>query len=449
MVLDKLGDSLRATLQKITGVGLVDEKIINELVKDIQRALLQSDTNVKLVFDLAKNIKERARQKAPAGITQREYLINIVYEEMVKFLGKETREIVISKKPTTIMLVGLFGSGKTTTCGKLARYYKKRGLKVAMIQTDTWRPAAFEQLKQLASDVGVDFYGEKNEKDPAVIYEKYSSKLKEYDLVLVDTAGRDALSDELIEELTSIHSVVGADEKLLVLSADIGQAAQKQAQMFHDTCAVTGVVVTKLEGTAKGGGALSACAVTGAPIMFIGIGEKTEDLEVFHPKRFVGRLLGMGDLETLLEKARDAISEDSAKDMTEKFMSGDFNLNDLYEQMSSMKKMGSLGKLMEMIPGMGSLKLPKDMIDVQEEKLEKWKFSMDSMTEEEKEHPDLFNSSRIERVSSGSGVPVREVRGLLKQFRQSKKMMKMFKGEKDPSALMKKMKGKLPKGFGG
>jgi len=304
MVLDKLGDSLRATLAKITGVGRVDEKLVNELVKDIQRALLQSDTNVTLVFGLGKKIKERAKTPAPAGITQKEFLINIVYEELTEFLGKEVREISIDKKPLKIMLVGLFGSGKTTTCGKLAKYYKKRGLKVAVIQTDTWRPAAFEQLQQLAKDIGVDFFGEKSEKDPAVIYHKYEAELLKYDLVIVDTAGRDALSDELVSELTGIHNLVNADEKLLIISADIGQAAQKQAQMFHDTCGVTGVVVTKLEGTAKGGGALSACAVTGAPIMFIGVGEKSDDLEVFYPKRFVGRLLEWEILKRYWKKRR-------------------------------------------------------------------------------------------------------------------------------------------------
>ena len=449
MVLEKLGNSLRETLKKITGTGLVDEKLINELVKDIQRALLQSDTNVQLVFSLGKKIKERAKKPAPTGITQREFLINIVYEELVTFLGSDAKEISLEKTPKTIMLVGLFGSGKTTTCGKLSKYYKKRGLKVAVIQTDTWRPAAYEQLKTLASDIGVDFYGSKIEKDPAKIYHKFKTELTKYDVVIVDTAGRDALSDELISELTSIHKLVNADEKILVISADIGQSAQKQAQMFHDTCGVTGVIVTKLEGTAKGGGALSACAVTGAPIMFIGVGEKVDDLESFHPKRFVGKLLGMGDLEGLLEKAKEAFSQEQAQDMTDRFMSGDFNLNDLYQQMSSMKKMGSLGKIMEMIPGMGSLKLPKEMIDVQEGKLQKWKFAMDSMTAKEREEPSLFNSSRIDRVAAGAGISVRDVRDLLKQYRQSKKMMKMFKGEKDPSQLMKKFKGKLPSGFGG
>ncbi|MBT4539811.1 signal recognition particle protein Srp19, partial [Candidatus Woesearchaeota archaeon] len=221
-----------------------------------------------------------------------------------------------------------------------------------------------------------------------------------------------------------------------------------QAQAFHDTCRVSGVVVTKLEGTAKGGGALSACAVTDAPIVFIGVGEKVEDLEQFHPQRFVGRLLGMGDIESLLEKAKEVITEDKAKDMQEKFMKGNFNLVDLYEQMKAMKKMGSFGKIMEMIPGMGALKMPKDMLKVQEGKLEKWKFAMDSMTKNELEEPGVISAERIDRIASGSGLSISDIRELLKQHRQSKKMMKMFKGEGDMKKLMKKMGGKMPKGFG-
>ncbi len=449
MVLEKLGDSLKNTLSKISKSLFVDEKLINELVKDIQRALLQSDTNVQLVFDLSKKIKERTSEETPAGITKREQLIKIVYEELTNFLGKEAHEIKVTKKPMQIMLVGLFGSGKTTTAGKLAKFYKKRGYKVAVMQTDTWRPAAYDQLEQLAKDVGVDFLGIKKEKDPVNIYLAFEKKLKDYDVVIVDTAGRDALSDELISELNHLHQAVQADEKLLVISADLGQAAQKQAQAFHDTCGVTGVIVTKLEGTAKGGGALSACAVTKAPIVFIGIGEKQDDLELFHPQRFVGRLIGMGDLESLLEKAREVITEENAKDMQEKFMKGDFNLIDLYQQMQSLKKMGSFGKLMEMIPGMGSLKMPKEMLDVQEGKLEKWRHAMDSMTKEELEEPEMISAERIDRIAAGSGLNVGEVRELLKQHRQSKKLMKMFKGEGDINKMMKRMGGKLPKGFGG
>jgi len=448
MVLEKLGSSLKDTLAKITKSVFVDEKLINELVKDIQRALLQSDTNVKLVFELSKNIKEKAKEKTPPGITKREQLINIVYEELTNFLGKEAHEIKISKKPTQMMMVGLFGSGKTTTTGKLAKYYKKRGYKVAVMQTDTWRPAAYHQLEQLAESVGVDFFGIKDEKDPVKIYSNFQDKLSGYDVVIVDTAGRDALSEDLIEELNKLNNLVNADERLLVISGDIGQAAEKQAQAFHDTCKVSSVIVTKLEGTAKGGGALSACSVTNAPISFIGVGEKIDDLEVFHPQRFVGRLIGMGDLESLLEKAKEVISEDKAKDMQEKFLKGDFNLVDLYDQMSAMKKMGSFKKIMGMIPGMGGLNLPKEALDVQETKLKKWKFAMDSMTKEELEDPDIISADRIDRISKGSYLSVGDVRELLKQYRQSKKMMKMFKGEKDMSKLMKRMGGKMPKGLG-
>ncbi len=448
MVLEKLGDSLKNTLGKIAKSVFVDEKLINELVKDIQRALLQSDTNVQLVFDLSKRIKERAKEKTQPGITKKEQLVKIVYEELTNFLGKEVSEIKIEKRPTQIMLVGLFGSGKTTTTGKLAKFYKKRGLKVAVMQTDTWRPAAYDQLEQLARDVGVDFFGIKKEKDPVNIYMAFEDKIKDYDIVIVDTAGRDALSDDLIEELNQINSTVKADERLLVISADIGQAAQKQAQAFHDTCNVTGVIVTKIEGTAKGGGALSACAVTHAPIKFIGVGEKVDDLELFHPERFVGRLIGFGDLESLLEKAKEVVSEEDAKEMQEKFLKGDFNLIDLYNQMKSLKKMGSFKKIMGMIPGMSNMNLPKEMLDVQEGKLEKWKFAMDSMTKEELEEPDQIGADRIDRIASGSGISVREIRELLKQHRQSKKMMKMFKGEKDMGKMMKKMKGKMPQGMG-
>ena len=234
----------------------------------------------------------------------------------------------------------------------------------------------------------------------------------------------------------------------MVISADIGQSAQKQAQAFHDACKVSGVIITKLEGTAKGGGALSACAVTKAPIVFIGVGEKIDDLELFHPQRFVGRLIGMGDIESLLEKAQEVISEDDAKDMQDKFLKGEFNLVDLYQQMKALKSMGSFGKLMEMIPGMSSMKLPKEALQVQEEKLKKWKFAMDSMTKAELEDPDIIGADRMDRIAAGSGLSISEIRELLKQYRQSKKMMKMFKGEQDMGKLMKKMGGKLPKSMG-
>jgi len=442
MVLDKLGDSLKNTLQKIAKAVFVDESLVNELVKEIQRALLQSDVNVKLVFELSKEIKDRVlKEETPAGLTKKEYLIKVVYDELVKFLGEEQHVIKIAKKPTKLMLVGLFGSGKTTSIGKLGKFFQKRGHKVALMSTDTWRPAAYTQLQQLGSRINVPVFGNAKEKDPVKIYKEFEKELSKFDVVIFDTAGRDALSDELIEELNRINKVIQPDETLLTISADIGQAAERQAQAFHDTCKVTGVIITKLDGTAKGGGALTACSVTQAPVKFIGVGEKINDLELFDPKRFVGKLLGMGDLEGLLEKAKDAITEEEAQDLGKKFLKGKFNLIDLYQQMEAMSKMGPIGKVMEMIPGMGNLKLPKDMLKVQEGKLKKWRYVMNSMTKEELEDPDIISTTRIDRIAKGAGCSAKDVRELLKQHRQSKKMVKMFKGgsPRDMQKMMKKM----------
>lgn len=452
MVLDKLSTSLKNTLSKIAKSMFIDEKLIDELVKDIQRALLASDVNVKLVFDLSKNIKDRAlKEKPPSGVTQKEYLVKIVYEELVKFMGGEGAKIEINKKPFKIMMVGLFGSGKTTSIGKLAKYYTKRGYKVCALGLDVYRPAAMDQLEQICKQINIPVFIDKKEKNSLKIYKNFEKELNQFDLIIVDTSGRDALSKDLIKEIEDLNKTIKPDEKLLVISADIGQAAQTQAKAFHDACDITGVIVTKLDGTAKGGGALSACAVSGAQIKFIGLGEKVDDLETFNPQGFVSRILGMGDLEALLEKTKEAMTEDEAKDMSKKLLKGEFNFLDLYDQMEKMNSMGSLSKLIELIPGLSNAAIPKDMLDVQEDKMKSWKYALQSMTKKELEDPDLIDSSRIQRISKGSGVSVEDIRGLLKQYRQSKKVMKMMKGmgnEQDVNKLIKKFKGKMPKGFG-
>lgn len=448
MVLDKLGGSLKNTLKKLTGSYAVDEKVINEIVKDIQRALLQADVNVRLVLELTKKIKERSlNEKLVLGITKKEQIINIVYETLVEFLGGKGNRINIKKQPFKIMLVGLFGNGKTTTAGKLANYYKKRGNSVALLSTDTWRPAAFEQLRQLGKQIDVPAFGNPAIKDPIEIYNNYEDEIKKHDIIIIDTAGRDALNDELIDELNSINKKVQPDETLLVMGADVGQAAKTQAEKFNETCDVTGVIITKLDGTAKGGGALSACSITQAPVKFIGVGEKIDDIEEFKAEGFVGRLLGMGDLEALLEKAKFAIKEEDAEEMKDKMLKGEFNLLDLSQQMESMNKMGSLKKIMGMIPGMGALGLDDSILNVSQDKMKNWKFLMNSMTQEELENPDILSGTRIKRIANGSGLDESELRALIKQYKQSKKMMKMMKGnmsEKGMQKMMQKMQsGKL------
>ena len=443
MVLEKLGSSLKETLSKIAKSVFVDERLIDELVKDIQRALLHSDVNVKLVFELSKTIKERAlKEKSNSAISQKENLVKIVYEELIKFLGGEGHKFEIKKKPFKIMLVGLFGNGKTTSAAKIGKYFSNRGNKVAVMQTDTWRPAAYHQLETLAKENQITFFGDKEIKSPLEIYKNFESKLEKYDIVIIDTAGRDALSGDLIKEIEELSEKIKPEEVLLVIAADVGQTAQKQAEQFHKSCGITGVVITKLDGTAKGGGALAASSATNAPIKFIGVGEKVDDIEEFNPKGFVGRILGMGDLEALLEKTKLAINEDKAEDLGKKFLKGDFNFLDLYEQLQTMSKMGPLNKIIDLIPGFGNMNIPKEMLNVQDDKLKKWKHIMQSMTKRELEDPELIDRNRIERIGQGAGVDIKDVRELLKQYRQSKKVMKMMKGQ-DPEKLMKKFAGKI------
>ncbi len=444
MVLDKLGESLRSAISRIKQAIFVDEKLLNTIVKELQKALIQSDVNVKLVFEISNNIKKRFKEEKPIpGLSQKDLVIKILYEELANLLGGEPRPLEINKKPFKIFLVGLFGSGKTTTAAKLANYFSKRGYKVALVQTDTWRPAAYEQLKQLGERIKVPVFGNPSEKDPLKIYKSFESQLNEFDIIIVDTAGRDALSDDLIEELNNLYKNIQPDEVLLVLSADIGQTAEKQATKFHEAANITGVIITKLDGTAKGGGALSACAVTNAKVMFVGTGEKINDFEQFDPKGFVGRLLGLGDLNALLEKAKEAIAEEEAKDLSDKFLKGEFNLIDLYKQIESVKKMGPLNKVLSLVPGLGSLNVPKEMLEMQDAKLDKWRHIFNSMTKQELEDPSVIDLSRMERIAKGAGVSVSDVREILKYYKQSKKVIKMFKGKstKQLEKMAKKLGG--------
>jgi len=431
MVLDDLGDSLKGTLKKIANAVHIDSKLVKEVVRDIQRALLQADINVKLVLELSKKIEKRAlEEKPPAGMSNREHVIRIVYEELVEILG-DSRELAIKKQ--VIMMVGLYGQGKTTTCGKLAKYFKKKGLRPALIAGDVHRPAAYEQLKQISEQVKVPFYGDKSEKDAIkVVNQGIKNFKKTSDVIIVDTSGRHKLEDDLIDEMKDIFKATKPDEKLLVIDAATGQQAGPQAKAFNDAVDITGIVLTKLDGTAKGGGALSAAAEVGAPIVFIGTGEHSSDFEKFEPTGFISRLLGMGDIKSLLEKAEESLKGKDAEKTARRIMSGKFTLHDMYDQMDMLSGMGSLKKVAEMLPGgfPGKGKIKNEDMDDTEGKLKKFRIIMDSMTEEEMSNPTIIRASRIKRIARGAGVENKNVKELLKYYNMTKKMMKGFSGNR-------------------
>ena len=439
MVLDALGDALRNTLRKIAGASHISPELIKELVKDIQRALIQSDVNVRLALELSKIIESRAlEEKAPAGMTGREHVVRIVHQELVKAIG-ESRSLKLG--PQKIMLVGLYGQGKTTTTGKLGKHFKKKGLNLGLIAADVHRPAAFDQLSQIGEQVQVPVFGSSDNKDAGKVVKEGLEELKELDVVIVDTAGRHALDEELISEMKSISKIVKPDEILLVMDATVGQQAGPQAQAFHDAVGVSGVILTKLDGSAKGGGALSAVAVTKAPIVFVGTGESLDSLETLDPDRFISRLLGMGDLQTLLERAEEVLDAESAEDTARKMLSGKFTLIDMREQMEALTKMGPLSKVMEMVPGMSGM-MKKGQMDETQDRLEKFKVLMSSMTKEELENPKIIKRSRINRIAKGSGSDPQEIRELLKHYNQSRKMMSNLGGNRRMQQRMMKQFGK-------
>ena len=440
MVLENLKESLRGTVQKIASAVSVDSKLIKEVVRDIQRALLQADVNVKLVLELSKNIERRALQeKPPAGMSAREHIIRIVYDELVKILGTGK---TLPLKKQVILMVGLYGQGKTTTCGKLARYFKRKGLRPALIAGDVHRPAAYDQLKQIAEKAEVPFYGDKDAKDAVEVVKKGVEHFKRSaDVIIVDTAGRHKLEEDLINEIKDIEREINADEKILVIDATIGQQARDQAKAFHDAVGITGIILTKMDGTAKGGGALSASAEVGAPIVFIGTGEHLSDLEPFDPKGFVSRLLGMGDIRALLEKAEEAMKEKEAEEAIERIVSGKFTLKDMYQQIEMMKGMGPLQKLSELLPFGFSGKVKDVDMEKTQDKLRKFKYIMDSMTEEELENPEIIKGSRIRRIARGAGVESKDVKELLKYYHLTKRTMKGFaSNRKLRKSLMKQLR---------
>ena len=443
-MLDNLSQSLKETIRKITKASYIDKDIVEDLVRDIQRALLKSDVNVQLALEISRKVQERAlNEKPPEGMSPRNYVIKIIYEELVSLLGKEKE---IKLRPQKIMLVGLYGHGKTTTAGKIGRFFQRKGLPVHLVACDVHRPAASEQLEQIGKQLNIPVFSIKGEKDARRIVKEYLKEMKNDEVVIFDTSGRHDLEQDLIQELKDLKDLIKPDEVFLVLDATIGQLAGREAKAFKDAVNITGVILTKLDGTAKGGGALSAVAATGAPIAFIGTGEHLEDLEIFDPKRFISRILGLGDLQTLLETAKEMeIDEKKAEETAEKLMSGKFNLKDMYDIWEQMARPGILQKIFNSIPSFtlpGSEKIDNSFMEQSEQKLNKYRVILDSMTYEELENPEIIKGTRIERIARGSGSKPEDVRQLLKEFNNMVKAMKNMKGNRKMLRLMKRQFGK-------
>ena len=419
MVLDALGKSLRGVLQKIARGSAVDEALLSEVVRDIQRALLQADVNVQLTLELTQRVRRRAtEEKPPAGASLRDFLIRIIYEEIRGILGKDR---AFEVNPKRILLAGLFGQGKTTTAGKLARYFQKRGVRVALVAADVHRPAAIDQLEQLAQKVGCEFYANRSEPRAELIVQEALGRFPPHLALIVDTAGRSGIDADLIAELKRVRAAAQPEEVLLVLDAAMGQAAGRSAEAFHKAVGLTGVILTKLDGSAKGGGALSAVAVSGAPILFIGTGEHLEELERFEPTRFVSRLLGMGDIQTLLERIEELSNKEAAEQASKNLIAGRFSLRDMRTQLDSLGEMGPFAKLISMFPSLGPAKVDPATLDATQSRLRRFRTILDSMTGEELDNPHLLKADRIHRIARGSGQKTTEVRALLKQYETTKK----------------------------
>ena len=458
-MLEKLGAVLKRATDKIANAIFLDKNVVDSIVKDLQRALIEADVNIQLVKELSDKLKKIAYDERIKGVEKKEHLIKVLHDELLNILGEKKELILSVNKQNRIMFIGLYGAGKTTTISKLGNYYAKRGKKVALVGLDVHRPAASEQLKQLAEKHKLNYFVADNpseEKDPLKLWKKFEPKLKGYDLVLIDTAGRHTLDKELTVELAALNKQISPTEKILVMPADIGQAAKQQAEEFHKSVNISGVIITRMDSTAKGGGALTACAEVKAPVLFITTGEKVNDIELFNPESFLSRLLGMGDLESLIEKVR-LVTEDSTKqkEMQKRLEEGKLNLEDVIEQVKSMNSLGGFEKIKNMIPGFSNIesKIPENALESQEEKIKKWEHIVKSMTKEEKANPELLEkeTSRIGRIAKGAGVHNSDVRALLKQYKLLKEVISGGMSgdlESGQGMMSQKQMMKLAKKFG-
>ena len=427
MAFASLSEKLNHVFSKLTKRGKLTELEIKQAMREIRIALLEADVNYAVVKDLVNSISEQAvGEKVLKSLTPGQQVIKIVNEELTKLMGNTNAKLAIAPKPPTVILMcGLQGAGKTTMCGKLAKMLKKQGKKPLLVACDIYRPAAINQLKVLGKQVDVPVYDEGTNKPYKTVQNAIKVADKSgYDTIIIDTAGRLHINEELIEELKDIKKVVTPDEILLVLDSMSGQDAVTVAQTFNEQLEITGVILTKLDGDTRGGAALSLKAVVGKPIKFCGIGEKLDDIEPFYPDRMASRILGMGDVLTLIEKAQEAVDEEEAKKLEKKLRENSFTFEDYLVQMEQLNKMGDISSILSMIPGASNLKINKDAIDGKQ--LEKNKAIIFSMTKKERQNPDIINGSRRKRIAEGSGSSIQEVNALLKNFAAAKDMMKKF-----------------------
>jgi len=442
MALDGLKRRILGSVGLLRGKRKVDEETIRELSRSLRKALLEADFNVRQSKEMTERIERRLMEEEPRpGVNHETHAMNLIYAELVRILGVPR---AIKPHNQTVLMVGLYGQGKTTTTAKLAEWWRRNhGSKVAVIEADIHRPGAFQQLSQMLEGTGVEVYGEPDSDDAAGIVRNGMRKVGAADIVIVDTAGRDSLDGDLKNELLEIADVARATERFLVIDAQVGQAAGPMASTFHELVGVTGTIVTKLDGTARGGGALSAVATTGAPIVFVGEGEKIGDLEKFESDRFISRLLGMGDIKGLIDLAPEDLDEQEAMRLTKRLMSGRFTLTDMYAQMEMMSKIGTLDKVLSHLPdtmfGMGNMSVAQKR--QMQANLERYRVVMDSMTQEEKDEPLLLKSSRIRRIARGSGSDEKDVKELLAQWNRSRKMMRGIKGDRKLRRQMQSMMG--------
>jgi signal recognition particle subunit SRP54 len=423
---ESLTEKLGSALRNLRGVSKLTEENMAEALKEVRTALLSADVNFKVTRDFVERVQQQCvGQEVLKGVAPGQQVVKIIHDELVRLLGEGTNELSPAR-PLKILMVGLHGSGKTTSSAKLGKLLKKRGYRPLVAAGDIYRPAAIDQLEILAKQEELGFYADRNSKDvPAIGAAALSAaQTAGADAIIFDTAGRLQIDLELIEEVKRLRARVQPDEVLLVVDGALGQEAINVAKTFHDALQLTGLILTKLDGDTRGGAALSIKAVTGVPIKFIGVGEKTTDFETFHPDRLASRILGMGDVVSLVEKAQETIDQKEAEKMAEKLRTAEFDLEDFLSQLQQVKKMGSMQSIMGMIPGMSGMQLPEGA----DQQMARTEAIIKSMTKQERQKPDILNGSRRQRIANGAGVKIVEVNQLLKQFQQMRQMMKMLKG---------------------